>query len=116
MLNPLGVGGLKMFKKILLLLTMSSCLTLTKKESLTEDGSKIKVVQKINKNKCQNLGHIYGNAYSIFISNATILEHAKNNLLNEAAKKEATHIIFLDGKVNFDGSSAAILGEAYRCE
>ncbi len=93
---------------------ITGCATI-KKQSLTEGGSKIKVVEKIDENKCQNLGYIYGNAYSIFISDTTILEHAENNLLNEAAKKEATHIILLNGKVDFYGSSAVILGKAYRC-
>lgn len=100
----------------LLVLVVAGC----SRPDLDTTARQVRVVQE-PMSRCERLGTVRGEsggAGGIYISDAKLIEYAKNDLLNRAAKRGATHVLPKQPQLDaLDGVThrGIVEGTAYRC-
>lgn len=62
---------------------------------------------------CEPLGGIHGSSILGGLAASTAMGNAKNEALEQAVEKGATHVVWGNVEGNYNGASAS--GQAYRC-
>lgn len=93
---------------------------------LSPTGSKVEMLNQLDRKDCKNLGPVYGKGGGSFgggwIPDEKLMEYATNDLRNKAAAKGATHVVTqthqmgqTSGQYGGTTSTATQQGVAYAC-
>lgn len=93
---------------------------------LSASGSKVEMVNQLDRKDCKNLGPVFGKGGGAFggawISDEKLMEYATNDLRNKAGEKGATHVVTqthqmgqTSGEYGGTTSTATQQGIAYSC-
>ncbi len=104
------MGLSKYFYVFLLIIFLHGCST-----TLTEQGRRIQIVTKEEVKACKFLVNLEGTSTQSGLMKWNGIKNAKNDLINQAGEREATHLVLGEGKPHYWTMRQTFHGQAYRC-